>query len=315
MRILWHELKKITRQSLGTENIFGYRSTVANQLYLLYCFCGKIYFTDKVDKRVKYLWYSLVSSQLIFSCVLGWSYLWYDDKNDLVLMLNMSMSIGCIHTTTLGFPFILYLFSDRIEAMIDFVDGLMNVKFQNTVLKDVKKYFSFFFTSLFVCVLVFLLASFLDVILFFEEDKVSIYAYYAYPPPMVQKYSSFGSFMMATGVTGILFVVITLEVWLVFALMLYWSIICCSQLTSVKDGLHARTCDLNQYSDTEIALSQEWRGIFECTLKRSIREFQMATRLINYMRGYVESICTILFIALFCYGVALLYACLSVSTT
>ncbi|XP_065223445.1 uncharacterized protein LOC135847705 [Planococcus citri] len=313
MRILWQELKKIVRQSLGTENMFGYRSTVANQLYLLYCFSGHIYFTDKVDKRVKYFWYSLVSSQLILSWVLGWSYLWYDDKNDLVLMLNMATSIGCVHMEMLGFPFILHLFGDRIEAMIECVDRLMNIKLQTTVLNDVKKYFSFFFIPLFVCTLVFLSASFLDVILFFEQDKVSNYVYYAFPPPLVQKYSSFASFMMATCVTDILFVVEILEVSLVLALMLYWSIICCGQMISIKDGLESRTRDLNLYSDAELALLPEWRRIIECTLKRAIREFQIATRLMKYMRGCVESIGTIYIIATFCYGVALLYACLSVS--
>ncbi|XP_065222145.1 uncharacterized protein LOC135846790 [Planococcus citri] len=316
MKILCQEFKKIWRQMLGTENIFGFKSTVANQLYLLYCFSGHIYFTDKVHKQVKYIWCGLVSCQILFSYIFGLSYLWYDEKNDLVKMLYTANSFGAIHMATLGFPLLSHLFGDRVQAMIKFVDSFSNIQSsstfdQNTVLEDVKKYFLIFTTPLITSALVYMFGCVPDVVLFFEEDKVRDYFYYPYPPPMVQKCSSLTSFMIMGSATSMLFLLMLFEFYSVFGFMLYWNIICCNQLIVVKNELNARTVRLNEYSDHEVKSLREWNGIFKRTLERSITGLQLATRLTNELREFFEAIVTIIAITAFGYGVALLYFCFS----
>ncbi|XP_065216442.1 uncharacterized protein LOC135842754 [Planococcus citri] len=316
MKILWQELKKIFRQLRGSENIFGYKSTVANQLYLLYCFAGHIYFTDKVHKRVKYFWYGIVSCQLLYSSVIGLEYLWLEKKIDLMLKLHVVNFVGMINSTAVFYPIIMYLCRDRIEALIQHVDNILLLDLgsglkQKKMIADAKKYFALYLIPSVICVLVYSLASIPNIVLFFEEEKISNGLFYAYPPPLVQKYTSMWLYLIATGIIFIVYALTMAQGWSALGFILYWNLICCAQLTSTKDYLHAGTCDLNAYTDEQVKFSDDWNGIFDCMLEHSIKEFQHATRMINYVRELFEGIGTILVTNGFWVGMISLYTCFS----
>ncbi|XP_065215653.1 uncharacterized protein LOC135842228 [Planococcus citri] len=316
MKLLWLELKKIAAQLRGSGKIFGYESTVANQLYLLYCFAGHIYFTDKVHKRVKYFWYGIVSYQLLYSSVISLEYLCLERKTDLMVKLHVLNFACMINTAAIIFPLIVYLCGDRIEALIQHVDDILMLDLgsglkQKKIIADAKKYFALYLIPSAISYLVLTFASVPDVVLFYEEEKLSNSLYYAFPPPLIQKYTSMWLYLIATGIIFIVYALTLAQAWSSLGFVLYCSIIVCVQLTSTKNFLRSRTRDLNVYTDDQVKHSADWNGMFNCMLEHGILEFQQVTRMINYLRKLFEGIGTMLVINGLWIGMILLYTYLT----
>ncbi|XP_065199608.1 uncharacterized protein LOC135831214 isoform X2 [Planococcus citri] len=229
-----------------------------------------------------------------------------------MLKLHVVNLVGMINSTTILCPIIMYLCRDRIEAMIQLVDNILMLDLgsgfkKKKILSDAKKYFAVYLIPHVICCLVYSFASIPDVVLFFEEEKLSNSLYYAFPPPLVQKYASIWLFLIATGIIFIVFALTMAQGWSVFSLILYWNIICCAQFTSIKNYLHAGTCDLNAYTDEQVKFSDDWNEVFDCMLEHSIKEFQCAIRIIGYLRGLFEGIATMLVTNGFWIGMIALY--------
>lgn len=287
MITLIREVVKIIRQSRGSQNIFGYRSTVANQLYLLYCFSGHIYFCNKIHKQVKYLWCFVIACQLTFASTIALDYLWYLSIDDVMMLFNVINAIGAIQMTTMGIPSIVYLFGDRIEKMIKHVDDILAQEInsggfkQHKIMADSKQRFASFLAPYSVCSVVYFSVCVLDLVLFFEEYKATNYLYYPYPPPMVQTYGSdFRLIFVMQFLTSLMFMFMIFESFSVFSLVLYWNVICCNELIDISTYLFSRSRGLNNYEsmDDGYRVLARWDTVFECTLEHSIKKFQKTTQ-------------------------------------
>lgn len=284
MKILCRELMKLARQLRGSENIFGYKSTVANQIYLFYCFCGKIYFTDKIDKRIKYLWCGISSCQVLLSYVIGGTYLWSDDVsgNDMIMMFNVANVVGNLHAVEFVIPLISFLYRNSIEAMIDRVDDILTINGisdsnQEKVMVDARNNFLSFFGLWFIFITITLSICFFDVALLFEESKVENYLYYGLPVFLIRKYSSMGSFFIVNGILTISFAMAMLQGWMALGVSSYWSTVWYSELMVLRDELNSAMRNLNAYFGEDSAISDDWNKAFERVLKRSIGKFRKIT--------------------------------------
>ncbi|KAL6955806.1 hypothetical protein U1Q18_050262 [Sarracenia purpurea var. burkii] len=198
--------------------------------------------------------------------------------------------------------------------MIDHVDNIFITEStstgsdfkQSSVIADAKKYLSWFLTPFVEFDVIYSSICVLDIELFFEPDKPINYLYYPLPPPMVHQYTSSRIFFVVDGLVFVLITMALVQAWLAFGLILYWNVICCNELISIRNDLNATTSVLNQHFE-EGKFIVGWDDVFEGALQRAIKKYQKTTLLINYLRGFVETIGTILIIAAFLYGVAFLH--------
>lgn len=100
--------EKIIKQLRGTLNIFGYRSTTANQLYLFYCIGGNIYFDKKIHPILKYSWGTVNLCGVLSSCTTGLACLLYDTTQDVRKLLDIALAIGMSTDLSVVFPAIVY---------------------------------------------------------------------------------------------------------------------------------------------------------------------------------------------------------------
>ncbi|XP_065224465.1 uncharacterized protein LOC135848481 [Planococcus citri] len=326
MTLLWEELKKIVRQLRGLQNIFGYKSTVANQIFLFYCFCGKIYFTDKIHPGVKYLWYILVLSELLISYALTLVYFLYDDEHDVMMMLSAANVVSTSNVAVFGFPLISYICGDHIEAIIDQVDDIFaseenptgdshsGVK-QLRVLADVKNVFWSLLGFFGVCCVVYLFICFFDVVLFFKEEKVkNDYYYYMSPIPPMRKHGSFKLFFIFNGVSTFVFGMFLVKLISVFSVVLYWNTVCRNELICLRDEFHKKSRSLSECMEKGAwtgGTLKKWNRDFNAVIVRGVVKFQETVFLINYLKTFIEVIGSFVTPLAFFYGVAVLYICLS----
>ena len=291
MITLCKEIKKIVRLLCGSNhtNIFGYKSTVANQLYLFYYLSGKIYYTDQIHHQVKYLWYSMVLCQtaILFSVGVTYSRYMYEIKCDLMMLYNVAISVGSLQSIVFGLPLFCRLYSDRIEKMIEYVDHILITRqrrrcnfdpsFSDRFERDeiiihAKKWFSYFISLYFTFFELYSLICFFDVLLFYEEHKAKNYLYYALPPPLIREYGDLQTYLIYNGVLSASILILALQLWLVVAILLYWNIICCDELVSISTYLDVEMSNLNrQFRDGNI---QDWNNVFETILLRFAKRLQ-----------------------------------------
>ncbi|XP_065204132.1 uncharacterized protein LOC135834228 [Planococcus citri] len=311
------ELKKMIRQLRGSENIFDYKSTVANQLYLLYCFSGNIYFTDKISKRVKFLCYSVILCQLLISYSIGLTYfrdIMSASNKNFTMMFDVSSVFGCYQIIEFGFPLISYFYGDRIETMIDHVDAILSSECtlnQNEIMAHAKEKCRLFMGLFAIFCLVYLSAGSFEVILFFDEAKIKNYLYYAAPPPLIGQIEGLLMYFIFNCVLASSYILASLKVWSVLSIVLYWNIICCDQLVSLRDGLGTKMRDFAESQESW----NTWNVIFERNVANCAKRFQNIMRLVDYLRGFTETIASFYTLASFAFSVLCLHVCVLVRST
>ena len=289
MITLYRELKKFTKQIYGSENIFGYKSTEANQLFAFYCIFGKIYFTNKINPWVKYLWYLLNLSEISFFCIIGWVFFWYDTNNDLMLKLNVANAIGANFVEIFGFPLIVYLYGNEIDTMIKLVDDIL----QTTTKADVShrldqesptiKKGTIFASVLGPMILCFMVIysfiCYFDMILFYDAKKVKNYLYYAYPTPLMQDYGTLRYFFIANSISTFFLEIYMFQLMSSLAIALQWNRICCHELIRIKDDFDSATRRLTEHieDDTGEITWKQWNRDFQSITRRATERFQKIT--------------------------------------
>lgn len=278
MITLYRELKKIIKQMYGSENIFGYKSTAANRLYVFYCFIGKIYSTKKVNHWVKYLWYVLVSSEILFSYFIGLGYLLYDEHTDLMMMFNVANALGANTVATLGFPLVSYFYSADIKAMIELVDDILTTRGQQLVVVDERKGFGWILGPIVVGISIYSLIGVFDVVLFFEEEKLKNYLYYTYPVPLIQRYGTFGYFFFINGISIMVSGLSMFELVSSLAIVLQWNIVCGDELIRIKNDFHAKTFHMEWRIEKGDESWKDWNRDFESAVERGIERFRKVSQ-------------------------------------
>lgn len=99
----------------------------------------------------------------------------------------------------------------------------------------------------FTCITINLTICFLDVALFFEEDKVKNYLYYTQPVFVMRKYNSIGLYFIVNGISTIIFVMMAVNAWMPLGIISYWSMVWYNELILLRDELNTAMQHLDVY--------------------------------------------------------------------
>lgn len=242
---LFREFVKIIKQVglFEAENMFGYRKTLANQLYLMHIVLGSIYWTDKLHWPIKLLYLIPNVSQLIVGTVLCVLYLIHGFKGDFILFTQFAFLILLIIYLIMIVPWANWVFGDDIETMIDLVDrmlierlpgcgfqhkGIINIR--NTLIRD------FFIFS--IPLLVYMSAGTCDVLMFYEEEKVKNFIYYTTPFPNIREYGSLKFLLFVNiGIASLVGSVPFVQLWSIIAMPFVWAAICHNEVIYICHDL------------------------------------------------------------------------------
>ncbi|XP_065207316.1 uncharacterized protein LOC135836418 [Planococcus citri] len=320
MPLLWKELKKIIRQVRGKENMFGYKTTTANQLYLLYCFTGEIYSSDKIHRQVKYFWFIPLTFEISVCYFAVITNLWYGTKKDLMMMFDMMNLLGVCNMSVFILPLISYWFCEDIKAMIAGVDeicalrvrpnsheynkkrkkGIINVK------KIILANASIFFTSF--------VASFMHLLeawMFFDECKMDNRFYYTLSVPLAERYRNQANFFLFNGLTNLVMVQLFCRCFSTFSFMLYWSMTCHNEFIRAADEMNIVLNNSNACVDQEDNPKEVWNRRLLQLLILYVQRLQKITRIIDHFRGFHQVICSIMIPTSFFVVVAQLHVALT----
>ena len=274
-------LVKITKQIRGTENIFGYHSTTSNQLHLLYCISGEIYFGDKIRPFVRYSWFVVNLFGVIIPFTSGPSCLLHDNIQDARQLMDIATAVGIATDISIVLPCILYYYRSNIENTIDGIDKILSkpiskINIQRTRIKPIIIR-NFYIMSALICVHSF--TCILDIVLFYEEEKVKNFQYYMFPWPDIENNGSsvlfiFDSLLLMFGSPLYWFL------WIAGVTMIaLWGTTCHNELMYLKDRLDFNMNRLNSLIINGYEKSQKWHRTFNQTLIKHMEDFETINRL------------------------------------
>lgn len=195
---------KIKRQLFRQENIFGYNTALANQLYAFYCILGtERYFTDQFHFSTKVFFFIWHFAGLIIPFVIFYKYDLFFEKNDLILLLHVLFAIVSCFFYRAFVPLLLYWYGDDFKRIMKDADSKIwdersiLSKLKNPIdIKSVAMKNVIFFCSF---LSVFTLITTFDVLVFYDEKKVKDYSYYVFPLPNVEKNGNIWIFLTVSG--------------------------------------------------------------------------------------------------------------------
>lgn len=286
MKALWKSLKKILNQIRGKENIFGYKSTAANQLYLLYCLNGKIYFTHKIHRQVKYLWLVPLTLEISICYFAVVTNLWYDSERDFMMMFDMMNLLGVCNMAVFVFPLISYWFRDNIETMIEAVDEIIVMRSRSKLasysektrsIMSLKKVFVFnvsIFCASFMVTFLYLF----DVVIFFEMRKIQSRFYYPLSIPLAKPFRSQDNFFIFNFCLSLVIVQIFGRCFSTLFFMIYWSVTCHNELIHTTNEINTLSNHLNAYIGQHDNPSAVWDEHLIQNLIPTIKRFKKITK-------------------------------------
>lgn len=283
--IILREFWKFIKQILGQENIFGYQTTAANQLYLLYCLSGKIYFTDKVHPSTKYFWLILNVSGLSIAYAIALAYFLYDTRQELIMRLTILYALGTSTNIVVVFPIISYRNRRGIEAAIRVLDEVLqhsesastssNLTEGKINLKTMLAY-NCCVTLAMNCV--YGVMPYLDVMIFYEEEKVKNAMYYTLPLPNIHECGSMSLFSASAGLISSFYSVFALEWIAMINFILFWGVSCHNELINVYHRLGEQMELWSAKYEERYEYSTTLEAKFRSILKRNMDTFNQITR-------------------------------------
>lgn len=282
MSTFFAQIRKIIKQFFGKENIFGYKTTLANQLFLLYCFCGKIYFTDKINHSFRIIWILHHLSGLLVGYVVAIAFLLNDKEPDILMQLFMINVMA--NSALMGFfiPFISFWYRDSIEQSIRDIDFIILRANANHKL-DLWTYVLRNIVIVIISGIIFAYICVFDVIVFYDEEKVKNYTYYLFPFPNTEQVGTFRMFLVSTALSCIILSSQSLEALSALTFILIWNVVCHSQMKIIRQKLDHRSAVLSSnleknYRDRD-GLSRGIKRAFRLSVVQGVRDFQRITRL------------------------------------
>lgn len=221
--------------------MFGYRNTTTNQLFLFYCFCGKIFFTDKIHKPVKYFWIVLHSIGMLLGNVLGIMYVCQDMEKNLWTHLNVLNFVAISLFLGLYIPIGLYYYAEDVEKTIDMIDTLITSEALDKDDIDVMKIIVPKNIFPFICGIIYMSASIVDAMVFYEEEKLKNYMYYTYPFPALEDNGNISFFLASNIICNLIFGFLLFEWIAAVAFILVWRACCFNGLISISNRIRSRT--------------------------------------------------------------------------
>ncbi|XP_065209423.1 uncharacterized protein LOC135837908 [Planococcus citri] len=292
------DAKKVINQLFGKENMFGFETTLANQMYLLYCVVGNVYYTDKIHRKTKLVWFWFVYIAWLPAFFTFLLYIVYGRQTgDLVLVIYMGFLVAFMLMESIVRPAIaVYWYRNDIEQMISMADKILT-KTPSTAPRtstsdkylDAKKIISTILVELGIIVVLYVSCVTLDVIFFYREEKIKNYMYYLAPLFGLEQFA-------------------TLEFYIVFHLILYGlscgifitytahrlicvpcAVICHNEAQRIINELNS----LSEGTDINIDTYKSIEPKFRYVIKKCIRDISNLNRFISTYRGFFETIASL----------------------
>lgn len=191
----FRDLMKIIKQILGEENMFKYKSTEVNQLYLMYMGSCKIFTTEYLHWETKLFWATSNIMGMVIAYGASILCLLYGDRGDLLMLLYVGFVASILTYTAFIIPLSMRWYASKIEAMLDHLDEIVTRR--NLILIEQNRkprYTNNLVTAnislSFYSYVVFNLICLLDIVFFYKPRKVKDYTFYLIPFPRLEEYGT-----------------------------------------------------------------------------------------------------------------------------
>ncbi|XP_065206945.1 uncharacterized protein LOC135836201 [Planococcus citri] len=289
------DFKKMFNQAFGKENMFGFKTTLANQMYLLYCIIGNIYYTDKIHQKTKRVWFWIVyiiCLPIVVSILLCIVY--GRQTGDLVLLIYIGFAIMLSLIELFVKPAItVFWYGSNIEQMISMADKILMktspIMHTSNNYLDAKKIIRNILIELAITLVLYTSVAFLDVMFFYEEEKVKNYMYYIAPLPGLVEFGSFKFYIIyqltLCGTTcGVLIIYMVHRV-----ISVPWAVICHNEAQRIINELNSLSEDIDINIDTYKSIEPKFRHV----LKKCVQDIKNLNRFISTYRGFFEIIASL----------------------
>ncbi|XP_065204556.1 uncharacterized protein LOC135834566 [Planococcus citri] len=289
------DIKKMINQVFGKENMFGFETTLANQMYLLYCVIGNVYYTDKIHRKTKLVWFWIAYTVWLPIFISILLYIVYGRLiGDVMLLIYMGFAIIFALMETIVKPAIaVYWYRNNIEQMISMADKILtktpSTKRSSDKYMDPKKITSTILVELGITIVLYGSIPILDVIIFYRVEKVENYMYYMLPLSGLEQFASFKFYMIyhiiLYGMTCGLLIIFSVH--RVFSVP--WVVICHNEAQRIIDELNSLSEDTDINIDTFRSMEPKCRYV----LKKCIHDIRNLNRFISTYRGFFETIASL----------------------
>ncbi|XP_065203010.1 uncharacterized protein LOC135833233 isoform X2 [Planococcus citri] len=287
-----NDLVKIMNQIRGKENIFGYKSTIANQFYLAYCFMGGIYDSTKFHRHTKIVWFSWTLSMVLMCSFQMVSYFLFSDEKDIVALLYFVFVFIAPCFLCVVLPYIsVFYFGKNLHDVIQIADYIIikhNIHKKSTEsLRKLLLYLILYHCS---TLSIYYSSCFLSIILFYEEEKVKNYNYYFIYAPKLDQYGSLQYFLIYNGMSALISLVVVITYPMISFMLVFCTVV-------FQDGIQQIIIDLNSLDSNNDMTVETYKIVepkFKCTIKKCVRDFQVACKMIQCFRGFYETLAAII---------------------
>lgn len=184
------DLMKVLNQLIGKQNIFGYKTSTGNKLYLLYLQLGGVYVSDTaaIGNALKISYIAGMWSTFILPCFLIYPS-FFSRTEPLIDKFYISFGPSIASYLLAGIPITLYFYKDNLEEFIRFIDSklekikLRDISSPSSSMKkpvETRIFESGYFIRLTI-VLLYVGIPFFDSLLFYDEQKIYTCKYFAGP--------------------------------------------------------------------------------------------------------------------------------------
>lgn len=283
---IWKTMRKIKRQILGEENIFGYQTTIVNQLCLMYNVYGKIFSKDKDKNKLSKLAYlSWHYSGLVCAYFCGLLFLQYGNKKDFIFLLYVWFAVCLCTFMSILIPLASYWYTSNIEAMLAQMDKMLSKRKCFTSNVNTKKLLTNDIFLIIASGLVYNLVCCFDMVFFYEEEKITNYMYYPFPLPCLEKYGSLTVYMLYTVVVNTAVLLPIVEIWAVLKFFEIWAEVChqevaliCENLRKQSKSVIISSKNFSAFSNENVKLRKVKMDMkFNQELKKNVQDFQYIT--------------------------------------
>ena len=291
------DFRKIINQVLGKENMFGYKTTLANQFYLITCFLGNLYYTDKIAKSTKYLLtFSIhLCTMVTFSAII--TYLIYGRNNeDIQSIIYLAFAITIVFIEMFLIPAIaMFCCKSDIEEMIRISDKII-LKAQpnrneSEDFFDVKKITINLIVGLWIPSVPYFLLNMLEVIVFYDEEMFKDYSYYLVPLFGLDLYGSM-EFFVCYNIIQTYSASFFLLMYTMYPLLsVLCTVVCYNEARRIVNKLNALDNDFNVGIDS----NEDAKLRFKRVIKESIHALNDLIRYIIHITCNIRNSHIILF--------------------
>ncbi|XP_065215341.1 uncharacterized protein LOC135841999 [Planococcus citri] len=291
------EVKKLIKQACGQENMFGYQTTLANQLYLMHLISGRTYSTDKLHWHIKLAYFVpnfAMFCQVFIICAL---YCNYGFEGDLILMTQVAFFEMLGISSTLIIPLASCMFGDGIDTMVELVDRLLVERrslggdVQKEGIVNIRTWMIINYSALCALSFVYLGAGTCDIIMFYEEEKVKNYIYYSIPFPYIEEYGSMRLLLFVNlGTPSFIGMLNSITMLSAIAMPLIWAAVCHNEVIHICHDLRASSTPRN--------------------IKLVTKSYQRVARIIKNFREFYNIVGTLTLVQVLAMAIAYAYVVL-----